>query len=94
MRESVKEFADAMERVLKDNDHKDGWKNLNAYHLLGRIDEERDELFRAMDRFYRDENAIGNQKLAKKDLNDMLDEAIDIANFCMMLYDNYKERGK
>ena len=84
MRESVKEFANAMERVLKENDHKDGWENLDAYHLLGRIDEERDELFRAIDRFYEseDDNATTN----------MLDEVIDIANFCMMLYDNYKGR--
>lgn len=84
MRESVKRFADAMERVLKENDHKNGWENMNAYDLLGRIDDERDELFRAIDRFYEDEK--------DDSATNMLDEAVDIANFCMMLYDNYKVR--
>lgn len=85
LRPCVQKFANQMELVLRENDHKNGWDVMCAYELLGRISEERDELLRAIDKFYENDNETGN--LREK----MLDEAIDIANFCMMIYDNYYE---
>jgi len=82
-REAVVRFAEEMERVLKENDHKDGWDSLDAYELLGSIDDERDELLQAMDTYF--------EHKTPKNLAAMLDEVTDIANFCMMIFDNYRE---
>ena len=72
-RESVKQFADAMEKVLARNDHKDGWEKCTNLYLIQRMIEEASEVL---------------QRLDAGELGDMAEEAIDVANFAMMIYDN------
>ncbi len=72
-REEVKMFANAMERQLQYNDHKEHWSNFPQEYLFQRLLEEVSELYEAM-----------NEGL---DGEDMLDEAADVANFAMMIAD-------
>lgn len=72
MREVVKRFANAMERVLLVNDYKGGWSedNCSIEYLEARLIEEVGEYFgdKANDAFE-------------------FDELVDIANFAMMIWD-------
>lgn len=70
---SVRGFARAMEEILRENDHKEGWEALSNAHLLGRIEDETKEL----------ESALLNGQW-----HEAQRECCDIANFCMMLFDN------
>ena len=75
MRNSVKVFAEAMERTLKDNDFKGGWDSDSIDWLGDRLVEEVGE--------YLEIATEGNYEdgvLAQKELT-------DIANFCMMIWD-------
>lgn len=65
LRLSVKRFAEKMELVLRDNDHKGGWGECTDWYLHSRMLQEMKE--------YDDSK---NPK-----------ELIDIANFCMMLFE-------
>lgn len=73
MREAVKQFAEEMEKVLAKNDHKEGWEECTNLYLVQRMIEETSEVLKMLD--------IG-------EFGDMAEEAIDVANFAMMLYDN------
>lgn len=79
LREEVEWFSFEMEKVLKDNDHKDGWDSLHLLALLTRLEEEVEELkemvdyaieFDSIEEFYRE--------AVKK-------EAVDVANFAMFI---------
>jgi len=72
MRKIVKQFADEMERVLKENDYKGGWgiENCSIQYLEQRLIEEIGEYF----------GDIANNSFEP-------DELIDIANFCAMIWD-------
>lgn len=71
----VRAFAEAMELILKKNDYKGGWQDCSKSYLQNRLIEEVGEYFGLLAR------AIGRDKeLEQKEL-------IDIANFCMMLWD-------
>lgn len=85
LRPAVRRFAEAMEMILRENDHKNGWENMDHYELLGRIDDERDELLRAVDKHIdgRSRNITG-----------ILKESVDVANFAMMIYDNALPPGR
>lgn len=77
------EFAAVMERKLDENDHKEHWSNFPISHLSRRLSQELEELRRAI----------------KKNLppEDIVREAADVANFAMMIADNYEaayEEGK
>ena len=65
-------FADAMERKLRENDHKRHWTGMGMQYLSMRLTQERKELYAAI--------ASGDPTL-------VLDEAADIANFAMMVAD-------
>jgi hypothetical protein len=65
-------FARAMERKLRENDHKPGWRGEDAGALLERVDDEIDELKRA----------VGVRPPLV-----VLDEAADVANMAMMVAD-------
>lgn len=73
IRPEVMRFAEAMEKKLKKNDYKGGWKKMGHYELCARIYSELDELI--------SEESNGGKKL----------EAVDIANFAMMIFDNLTE---
>lgn len=81
-RDSVKAFADAMEEKLRKNDHKNdgfgdcGWERCTYQYLSTRLVQEIKEM----------KKAIGLGKPPK----DVLDECADVANFCMMIAENYQ----
>lgn len=74
VRPEVAAFAVLMERKLRENDHKPGWKKEDPRTLIARIKEEVTELHRA---YY----------IPPFDRLNVFDEAKDVANFCMMLVD-------
>jgi hypothetical protein len=79
LRPAVQRFAEEMERVLCENDHKNGWEDLHHSDLMERITQERDELLLA-ENAYLNHDTEANRKR-------MIHEAVDIANFCMMLFE-------
>ncbi len=77
-RREVIAFADAMERKLRANDWKPGWKDDSPSILMDRMYEEMAEFKDVLDNFLR----VG--KNYKKNL---LNEAADVANMLMMVVD-------
>lgn len=77
MREQVKWFAEQMENKLKENEYKGGWDDCNVYWLWQRLRDESRELLNAID-LCRDLGA---------DKNNIIREAVDVANFAMMIAD-------
>lgn len=74
-------FSKVMERKLRRNDHKGGWDTNHLSELYARLQEESEEL---------------RDALSEYDLDGIIDECSDVANFAMMLADrakNLKERG-
>lgn len=78
VRKAVKDFAVLMEEKLRKNDHKSHWSKESFTYLFSRLDEEMKELNQAV-------------ASAKTDCERITDEAIDVANFLMMITDNMKE---
>lgn len=72
LRQSVRQFAQAMELKLRKNDHKGGWENCSDEYLIANIVSETAELLH--------DRADG--------LTESGDEAVDIANYAMMYFDN------
>ena len=74
VRPVVQWFAQEMERVLKQNDHKSGWQDMSLTEIMARLREESLEL------------AI---EVRRNDLNAgaIVKEAVDVANFCMFMAD-------
>jgi hypothetical protein len=85
LRDSVAKFAALMERTLQDNDHKGGWKRMNDKQLLLRLDDEATELEEAIARLK--QAAVGTHRNAMLKL--VAKEAADVANFAMMIADNF-----
>jgi hypothetical protein len=75
-RPEVERFAMGMERKLRQNDHKGGWKQMSVDEMIERLDEEVEELKKALHPMRKD----NPQRVFK--------EAVDIANFCMFIADN------
>lgn len=75
----VERFADGMEVVLKDNDWKGGWDQMDDEELLERLREETDELVQALTRV---------PILVFSD-GQVQREAVDVANFAMMIFEAY-----
>lgn len=75
IRVPVLRFALEMERKLKLNDHKGGWEDCPNDYLLKRIDEELVELKTVVE--------------SKKSRRRVINECADVANFAMMISDNY-----
>lgn len=73
VRESVRWFAEQMERKLAQHDDRPGWKGEEFEYLLIRLMVELGELC----------NLPPNS-----DLQTVIDEAADVSNFCMMIADN------
>lgn len=93
MREPLRVFAYEMERVLRlHDDHKVGWDDMRPYELLDKIQEEYGELKRAFDkyeglRYYKPERKDSNERMKA----DLMHDCLDLANICMMMWDNLKE---
>lgn len=74
-RKEVQEFAIAMEKKLREHDDRPGWKGDSFECLFSRMLEEAGEVLT-------DRAAITG--------NDPGGEAVDVANFAMMIWDNLK----
>lgn len=72
IRPEVTWFAEQMERKLRENDHKGGWRNDDIGHLNHRLGLEQVEL---------------NVALTKGVAEEIISEAADVANFAMMVAD-------
>ena len=75
LRPEVRRFAQCMETQLRANDHKGGWHDDGWEALLRRLREETKELARELRR-----NRLR--------IEDVVNEAADVANFAMMIADN------
>ncbi|MBH0331464.1 hypothetical protein ABH14_16950 [Brevibacillus brevis] len=84
MREEVLWFAEQMEAKLKENDHKEGWNGCGIFWLKNRLIEEVNELSDAMDAGHNSESGL--------DVENIIREAADVANFAMMIADKAKKR--
>jgi NTP pyrophosphatase (non-canonical NTP hydrolase) len=82
-RQELRVFARAMEKVLRQNDWKRGWKGDSPRVLMDRIWDEIRELEPAADRWARNEATI----------EEVQKELLDIANFCMMAWDRLEARS-
>ena len=72
---TIFKFAEAMSTELVNNSHKGGWESCSISWLLLRAKQELGELRTAVER-----NASPEE---------VLSEAADVANFCMMIAENY-----
>ena len=74
LRPEVRRFSEVMERRLRENDYKGGWKDCDYSYLTRRLQEEIDELHIAVQ---------------CKSLDLIPKEAADVANFAMMIADKF-----
>ncbi len=72
-------FAKAMDEVLTKNDHKGGWQTCTKRYLHYRLVEETGEYFKLL------ANDVESRHI--KPVEAERKELVDIANFCMMLWD-------
>lgn len=70
-------FSEAMERVLRKNDHKGGWGEMSLGEIFDRVQEE----------FQEAEDAWESVK-KREHYEKVSEELVDVANFCMMFYNN------
>ena len=77
-RREVVSFAVTMEEVLRANDHKKGWDDLDPDYIIERLREEVEELAAALQY---DSGEVPDLDEAQR--NAVLHEAADVANFAM-----------
>lgn len=80
LRPALKQFADNMETVLKHHDNNYHWRHCNEAYLVQRLNEEIGELIGVL---LEGREAIVNYE------DCVLNECCDIANFAMMIADNF-----
>jgi NTP pyrophosphatase (non-canonical NTP hydrolase) len=78
LRPAVRAFAELMEQVLRDNDHKGGWEDEAASRLLDRLTQEVTEV-REVLRRHDLPGPEWQRRVAR--------EAADVANYAMMIAD-------
>lgn len=78
VRPEVQWFAKQMEAKLRANDHKQHWSKLQRIYLIERLFQEANELWLAI----RNGEPVDN----------IVQEAADVANFAMMIADNAGQR--
>lgn len=76
VRKPLERFVQKMESVLRANDHKGGWSRCSKQFLLDKLHEEVSELDQVIRNKPYDRTALAN-------------EAADVANIAMMIYDNW-----
>jgi hypothetical protein len=79
LRESVKWFAEQMETRLKQNDYRGGWNKEILTDLYFYLEKQQKELKNALYEHY---GKMNNKRLIK--------EAVDLANYAMMIAENAK----
>lgn len=86
-RDAVLRFAARMEERLRANDHKPGWSEDYLADLASRIDRETAELRRALKGPELFPGSMADNYSAGQ-LQVIIKEAADVANFAMMIADN------
>lgn len=97
LRKEVVWFSQQMEKQLKKNDHKTGWKNCKFTYLLDRLEgeyKELDECFWMPDS-RSDMMWLGDDVDLKGKFTpeDAIKECADVANFAMMVADRLREKS-
>ena len=97
IRKEVIWFSEQMEKQLKKNDHKSGWKHCKYTYLLERLCEEYKELD---DCFWMPDSRSDMMWLGDDvDLKgrftkaDVIKECADVANFAMMIADRLRQQA-
>ncbi len=98
MRRSVRRFGEAMESVLKENDHKDGWDSCTRAYLLSRLFDEfsevvevatkNDPVLEFLCRHMQSRAVLGTSF----DRESLRKELVDVANLCMMLHESLESK--
>lgn len=89
VRQEVKLFAEAMEKVLRENDDKSGWKECSPAWLLIMLEDEAKEIRELISYHRHTREAISQQERIRL----ISKECCDVANFAMMLADVYGALG-
>ena len=78
-------FLELMRNKLKKNSHKGNWRDENVQQLVAKMKAEVFELDDALEEY-------GSTKLLDENVtgNDVIDECVDIANFCLFIADTIK----
>lgn len=79
IRESLRNFVIEMEKVLRDNDYKGGWKAESLEYLIKRAMTELGELSDALLRYQHNDHQDNAAMVVR--------EAVDVANYMMMIAD-------
>lgn len=82
MRNSVIQFAECMEKVLVENDSKGGWEECGIKYLLSRLEDNFIELTSRLNNKIIELDGSVDMELEK-----IKENLVDIANYCMMLYE-------
>lgn len=82
-------FSKKMEEILRKNDYKSGWHNCSYDFLFAKLNEETDELKRAIFKYLDYKDGYNEDLIAN-----IIREAADVANIAMMIADNSNEKGK
>jgi len=88
-REPVLWFAGAMERKLRANDHKGGWRQCELGYLSKRLHEEANELSRVLRALKHEKQKVRHDGLHDH-AREVVAEAADVANFAMMIADQVR----
>lgn len=80
IRYAVKWFASQMEIVLRENAFKCGWQSSTDSYLLKKLEEHYNDL----------QNLIYQNEKEPADPEKVIRQAIDIANYAMMIADNWR----
>ncbi len=92
MRKPLKKFAEFQEKILKENDNKEGWEECSIVELYGNLHEELRELIEVL------LNSSPIEDLTDEEYEEYKEqvskECADIANFAMMIYDNINRKKK
>ncbi len=81
-RQEVKDFACMMEKVLRENDYKGGWKCCTNNYLEHRMQDEVNEVVNI------------HPTISKTRAKQYCKETVDVANFAMMIWDNNRCKKK
>lgn len=79
-RQVVKWFSEQMEKKLQENDHKKSWTEYEDDYLITRMEQEMDELMKA----------IIDLKYGKGSPEEVIKEAADVSNISMFIADKSK----
>jgi len=87
VRKNLYDFMGAMERVLKENDHKGGWKDESINYLYEKFEEEVSEITEIKEMTILETFSITHCEKAILNFKSRFEkELLDVANICMMIW--------